>query len=480
MSYRPILFTVGVLLLILSMAMMIPMAIDLSVQNNDWRVFAASQFITGFFGLALVLTSRQEQITINLKQAFLLTNASWVVIGLFGALPFYFSDLGMSYTDSFFETVSGITTTGSTVIVDLEILPPGMLFWRAILQWLGGVGILIMALSILPLLQVGGMQLFKTESLDMEKVLPSAAKIAVYIGILYTILTLLCALSYALAGMSGFDAFAHALTTVSTGGFSTYNASIGHFDSARIDAIAIAFMWLGALPFVLYLRMVRGNTKALIQDSQVRWFFGIVAAVTFAVVLYMLFTHGWGLPETIRYSLFNVTSLITGTGYSTINYGLWGGFVVSLLFFTMCIGGCAGSTSCGIKIFRFQVLYAVTQSQVRKMLNPHGIFPAYYNHKPIPRDVPIAVMSFFFMFAMVFSLMAISLQLCGLDFLTAMSGAATALSNVGPGFGDIIGPSGNFAPLPDQAKWILCLGMFMGRLELFTFLVMLSPRFWRR
>lgn len=480
MSYRPILFTVGILLLILSAAMMLPMAIDLAADNPDWRVFAGSQCITGFFGLAMVLTSRQDSVTINLKQAFLLTNAAWVVTGLFGALPFYFSDLGLSYTDSVFEAVSGVTTTGSTIIADIEILPPGILFWRAILQWLGGVGILIMALSILPLLQVGGMQLFKTESLDMEKVLPSAAKIAAYIGVLYIILTLLCALFYNLAGMSGFDAFAHAMTTIATGGYSTYNASIAHFDSPLIDAICIVFMWLGALPFVLYLRTIRGDYTALTRDTQVRWFFGIVASISFIIITYLLLNQGWDFAEAVQKTLFNITSLITGTGFTTSDYSLWGSFVVSIAFFAMCIGGCAGSTSCGIKIFRFQVLYAVTSSQIKKMINPHGVFPAYYNHKPIPRDVPVAVMSFFFMFALIFALMAVSLQLCGLDFVTAMSGAVTAISNVGPGLGDVIGPAGNFAPLPDAAKWILCLGMLMGRLELFTFLVMLSPRFWRR
>ncbi len=466
-------------MLILSAAMVIPVMIDWTAGNNDWKVFAGSQCVTGFFGLALVLSSRQAHMTLSLKQAFLLTNLSWITIGIFGALPFYFSDLGMSYTDSFFESVSGITTTGSTILADIEVLPPGILFWRAILQWLGGVGIMVMALSVLPLLHVGGMQLFKAESFDVEKVLPSAAKIATYIGILYFAFTLVCALFYHLAGMTGFDAFAHALTTIATGGYSTYNASIGHFDSALIDYICIAFMWIGSLPFVLYLHVVRGNYGNFLYDSQVIWFIAIITGLSLAAVTYLTFTSQYEFFEALRYSLFNVTSIVTGTGYATTDFTLWGGFIVGMMFFASCIGGCAGSTTGGIKIFRFQVLYAVAKAQTLKMIHPHGIFPAYYNGRQIPRDVPIAVMSFFFIFAVIFSILAVALQLCGLDFITAMSSALTSIANVGPGLGDIVGPAGNFSTLPDSAKWIMCFGMFLGRLELFTFLVMLSPRFWR-
>lgn len=479
MSYRPILFTIGILLLILSASMIIPVMIDWTAGNNDWKVFAGSQIVTGFFGLALTLSTRQKHVTLGLKQAFLLTNLSWITIGIFGALPFYFSELGMSYTDSFFESVSGITTTGSTILSDIEALPPGILFWRSILQWLGGVGIMVMALSVLPLLHVGGMQLFKAESFEVEKVLPSAAKIATYIGLIYVFLTIICALLYHIAGMSGFDAFAHAMTTIATGGYSTYNASIGYFDSATIDYICIVFMWIGSLPFVLYLHILRGNYGNFLYDSQVIWFMTIIIGLSLTAVLYLTFTSQYPFLEAIRYSLFNVTSIVTGTGYATTDFTLWGGFIVGMMFFASCIGGCAGSTTGGIKVFRFQVLYAVAKAQTLKMIHPHGIFPAYYNGRQIPRDIPIAVMSFFFIFAVIFSILAVVLQLCGLDFITAMSSALTSIANVGPGLGDIVGPAGNFSSLPDNAKWVMCIGMFLGRLELFTFLVMLSPRFWR-
>ena len=479
MSYRPVFFTIGILLLILSAAMIIPVIIDWSHQNNDWKVFAGSQCVTGFFGLALVLSTRQEKATMNIKQAFLLTNLSWITISVFGALPFYFSDLGMTYTDSFFESVSGITTTGSTILNDIEVLPPGILFWRSILQWLGGVGIMVMALSVLPLLQVGGMQLFKAESFEIEKVLPSAAKIATYIGMLYILFTFVCAILYKFFGMSGFDAFAHALTTIATGGYFTYNDSFGHFDSAALDYICIAFMWIGSLPFVLYLHVVRGNYGNFLFDSQVSWFFVVIFSLATLAILYLVFTGQYGFFDALRYSLFNITSIVTGTGYATTDYTLWGGFIVGMIFFASCIGGCAGSTTGGIKIFRFQVLYAVARSQTLKMIHPHGIFPAYYNKRQIPREIPIAVMSFFFIFALSFSVLAVALLAVGLDYLTAMSSALTSIANVGPALGDIAGPAGNFSTFPDSAKWIMCVGMLLGRLELFTFFVMLSPRFWR-
>jgi len=479
-SYKPIFFTLGVLLTILSVTMLWPTLIDLSNHNPDWKVFAGSQIITAFIGIALTLTNRQESYKLNMREAFLLTNLSWIVIAAFGALPFCFSELKLNYTDAFFESMSGITTTGSTVIVGLDDAPPGILFWRSILQWLGGVGILIMALSVLPLLKVGGMQLFKAESLDVEKVMPSAAQIATNIGVIYIILTILWAGFYALAGMSVFDAFAHSMTTIATGGFSTSDQSLRHFDSDIIDFIAMSGMIVGGLPFVLYLRALRGDPEAIFRDSQVRWFFTILTASIFITTLYLMTTMNMPLKEAIRYGSFNITSLITGTGYATADYSLWGPFFISMAFFLMCIGGCAGSTTCGIKIFRFQVLYAVSVTQLKKLLSPNGVFQPYYNGKPIPSGIPTAVMSFFFLFAISFTVLAMTLQLIGLDFITAMSGAATAIANVGPALGPIIGPSGTFNSLPDSAKWVLCLGMLLGRLELFTLLVMLSPQFWKR
>ncbi len=479
-DFRPILFIIGILMSTLALAMCLPAVADAAVNNPDWEVFALAAAFTLLIGVMLMLTARSRARNLNQRQAFILTALSWTIIPAFGALPFTFSELELSYTDAFFEAMSGITTTGSTVLTGLDFAPPGILLWRALLQWLGGIGIIAMAIAILPMLQVGGMQLFRMESSDSsDKVLPRAAQLITYIGFIYLGMTMLCAVSYWLAGMRGFDAVAHSMTTIATGGFSTSDQSIGHFASATIDSISVIFMLLGSLPFVLYLRALRGNPGSLWRDSQVHWFLSIVLLAVVAMALHLYMNSGFGLREAFRLASFNVVSIITGTGYATTDFGLWGTFGLTLMFFLMFIGGCAGSTTCGIKVFRFQVLYATAVTQIRRLLEPHGVFISYYNGKPIPYSVGDSVMSFFFLYALCFAVIAIGLGMIGLDFLTAMSGAATAISNVGPGLGDVIGPAGTFASLPDSAKWLLSLGMLLGRLELFTILVMLAPAFWR-
>jgi trk system potassium uptake protein TrkH len=446
-DYRAILFICGLLMSTLAVAMLLPAITDAAVGNPDWQVFTASAAVTLFLGVSLILTNRSRGGALTLRQAFVLTTLAWVVIPAFAALPFVFSELELTYTNAFFEAMSGLTTTGSTVIVGLDYAPPGILLWRALLQWLGGIGIIVMAVAVLPMLQVGGMQLFR--------------------------------MAYWLAGMTGFEAVAHAMTTIATGGFSTSDASIGYFGNPTIDGIAIVFMVVGSMPFVLYLRAVRGDLSALLRDSQVRWFLAIVAVAITALATY----HGWrnAVPpvEAIRYTAFNAISIMTGTGYATTDFGLWGQFAIPAFFFLMFVGGCAGSTTCGIKIFRFQVLYATAQTQALRLIHPHGVFISYYNGKPIPDAVAESVMSFFFLFVLCFGALALGLGLLGLDFLTAVSGAATAIANVGPGLGETIGPAGTFAPLPDAAKWLLSAGMLLGRLELFTVLVLFAPSFWR-
>lgn len=480
-DFRPILFIIGILMSTLALAMCLPAVADAAVKNPDWEVFALAAAFTLLIGVMLMLTARSRARNLNQRQAFILTALSWTIIPAFGALPFTFSELELSYTDAFFEAMSGITTTGSTVLTGLDFAPPGILIWRALLQWLGGIGIIAMAIAILPMLQVGGMPLFRMESSDSsDKVLPRAAQLITYIGFIYLGMTMMCALSYWLAGMRGFDAVAHAMTTIATGGFSTSDQSIGHFASASVDTIAVVFMLLGSLPFVLYLRALRGNPGSLWRDNQVHWFLAIVLVAVSAMAFHLSLNNGFGLREAFRLASFNVVSIITGTGYATTDFGLWGTFGLTLLFFMMFVGGCAGSTTCGIKVFRFQVLYATAVTQIRRLLEPHGVFISYYNGKPIPYSVGDSVMSFFFLYALCFAVIAIGLGMIGLDFLTAMSGAATAISNVGPGLGDVIGPAGTFASLPDSAKWLLSLGMLLGRLELFTILVMLAPAFWRR
>ena len=403
-----------------------------------------------------------------------------MLIGLFGALPLFFSDLSLNAVDSIFESVSGITTTGSTILSNIEHASHGILIWRALLQWLGGIGIIVMALAVLPMLSVGGMQLFRTESFEnADKVIPRATQLAGGIFMAYTGLTLIWACMLTLAGMPGFDALAHAMTTLATGGYSTKTLSIGAYDAQSIELIIIAGMIVGSMPFVHYLAMMRGGWRSLYEDPQVRWFLMLSAGLTLVITIHLKgLGYGWG--QAFRLSSFNAISVLTGTGYGTADFAGWGGGATVLLLIAMFIGGCAGSTTCGVKIFRLQVLAANIKVQLSRLLRPHAVVLAYYNKRPVPETVMDAVMGFFYLYILCFVILAMGLSFFGLDFTTALSGAATAISNVGPGLGEIIGPMGDFSRLPDGAKWAMCFGMLLGRLELFTVLVMLNPQFWRR
>ena len=476
---RPVAFVIGVLLSILAAAMLVPAAVDLMLGHRDWQVFVASAAVTVFVGVSMILTTRTGWASFNIRQAFVMTTGAWATIALFGALPLAFSELDLSLTDAFFESMSGITTTGSTVIVGLDTAPPGILVWRSMLQWLGGIGIVVMAIAILPILRVGGMQLFRVEAFDADKVLPRAAQVAAAIAGIYLLLTVFAAVLYYLLGMTGFDAIAHAMTSIATGGFSTHDASFSYWDSPAIHWATSVIMIAGSVPFVLYLRAVRGNPLAMLTDGQVRWMLAILAGAALITTAFLVDNGFYETADAARHGTFNVISVMTGTGYASADFGQWGGFVVVLMFILMFIGGCAGSTTCGIKIFRFQVVYAEARVQIRRLMQPHGVFIPYYNNRPIPDQVAQSVMGFFFVYTLSFAVLALGLGLMGLDFVTAVSGAATAISNVGPGLGPIIGPSGTFTSLPDEAKWLLSFGMLLGRLELFTVLVMFAPSFWK-
>ena len=480
-DFRPILFITGILMSTLALAMCIPAIVDASSGNSDWQVFAGSATLTLFIGVLLMLTMRSTIRQLGLRQAFVLTTLCWVITPAFAAIPFSFANLELSYTDAFFEAMSGVTTTGATVITGLDNAPPGILLWRALLQWLGGIGIIAMAIAVLPLLRVGGMQLFHMESSDTsEKVLPRAAQITAWIAVIYLVLTVVCAFAYWLAGMGTFDAWVHSMTTIATGGFSTHDQSIGHFNSPMIDTIATIFMLAGALPFVLYLRFIRGQRGALFADSQVRLFALLVFITVVLTSIYLIVSLGLETSGAFRYAVFNVVSMTTGTGYTTADFSQWGNFAIVLLFFVMFVGGCAGSTTCGLKIFRLQVLAGTAVTQIRKLTQPHGVFITYYNGKPVTESVVDSVMSFFFLYIVCYTALAVALGLTGLDFLSASSGAASAIANVGPGLGPIIGPASTFALVNDSAKWLLAAGMLLGRLELFTVLVLMVPAFWRR
>ncbi len=478
-DFRPIWMVSGIFLLIIGLGMLLPMAVDLAVGNPDWQVFALISGIVVFFGSSLFLSNRGEYDEFTVQQAFLLTFVSWLLMPAFGALPFVFSELSLSYTDAYFEAMSGISTTGSTVITGLDGAPPGILLWRSLLQWFGGVGIIVMAVAILPILQIGGMQLFKIESFDVsDKLLPRATQLASALSLIYVALTLICAVTFWLAGMTAFEAVCHSFTTIATGGFSTSDGSIGHFDSAMIDYTVTFFMIVGSLPFLLYLRVLRGQTNGFYHDSQVRWFLALVVILIALMTIWVWTNNIYDFEEALRYTTFNVVSILTGTGYATTDYTAWGTMPIMLFFFIMFIGGCAGSTSCGIKIFRFQVLVSMCAAHFKKLLRPNGIFIPRYNGGPIDESVTGSVLSYLFLFVVCYVILALCLALTGLDFVTAVSGAGTAMANVGPALGPIIGPSGTFQELPDISKWLLTFGMLLGRLELFAVLVLLSPKFW--
>ena len=482
MPLSPVFHILGLLLSLLAGAMLVPCAVDLLLGHSDWVAFLAASAITLFFGFGLMLATRLNAGGhLDLRQAFLLTNAVWISMGMFGALPFLLADTGMSLTNAIFESISGITTTGSTIIPVIEDMSPGILVWRALLQWLGGIGIIVMALAVLPMLGVGGMQLFKTETYETpDKVVPRAAELAGGIGLAYSALTALWAIMLYIAGMPAFDAITHAMTTIATGGFSTRTMSIGAFNNAYVDWIIIGGMIVGSLPFAHYLAITRGGWKKLAQDPQVRWFFGLLLIAAGIIAFLLINTHERSILNAIRLAVFNTVSIMTGTGYGNDDFSAWGGSATVLLFICMFVGGCAGSTTCGIKIFRLQVLATNARIQLARLLRPHAVMLVYYNKKPIDESVIDSVMGFFYLYIICFVVIAALLGMTGLDLETALSGAATSISNVGPGLGDTIGPAGNFDALPSAAKWIMCAAMVMGRLELFTVLVMLIPSFWRQ
>ncbi len=479
-AFRSVFYIVGYFLILLAGAMTVPALVDAAVGEADWQVFATSAAMTVGFGGLMVLANRHDRVEIGLRQGFLLTVSSWLLVSAFGALPLWLSRLDLSLTDAVFESVSGLTTTGSTVLEELDRMPPGILIWRAMLQWLGGIGIIVMAVALLPFLKVGGMQLFRTESSDRsEKVKPRVTQIAVRIIVVYVGLTLACAIAYAAAGMGLFDAVLHAMTTLSTGGFSSSDASIAHFDSAAVDWVAVVFMMAGGVPFVLYVQTLQGRPSALWRNPQARSFVGLLLVATFALALWLDLSGAYPFLKALRFSAFNVVSIVTTTGYETANYAVWGGFAVTLFFFLTFVGGCTGSTAGGLKVFRFEVLFIMALRQLRQLAFPHAVYPNRYGDRVLPDEVALAVMSFFFVFMTGVVALAALLGALGLDFITSISAAATAVANVGPGLGPIIGPVGNFKPLPDLAKWLLALGMLLGRLEFFTVLVLFSPKFWR-
>ena len=461
--------------------MIVPFIVEF-IYYEENSAFLSSAALTTFIGVLLVLTNLEENRKLNLQQAFLLTTLSWLSIAIFGSIPFIFSDLNLSIVDSFFESMSGITTTGSTIISNLESTPKSILIWRAILQWLGGIGVIVMAITILPLLNVGGMQLFKKDQSagTSEKILPKTREITLIISIIYLVLTLACGFSYWFVGMNVFDSIAHSMTTIATGGFSTYSDSIGYFQNPKIEIISIIFIISGSLPFIAYIKFFKGEKKIFIQDSQIKGLFYILIFSVLLMLAYLMIDNkSYDFLENLRISTFNVVSILSGTGYVTTDFSAWGKFPLIFFLFLMFVGGCAGSTTCGIKIFRFQILGRFIINQIKKLVYPRGIFSIKYNNEKISNSFVYSIITFVFLYFFIFFVLAALLSINGLDFVTSISGSDSAISNVGPGLGDIIGPDGNFGELPNFSKLSLSLGMLLGRLELFAVLVLFFPSFWK-
>ena len=459
--------------------MLLPAIVDLLDGRDDWTVFVASSALTLFIGgLMLLVAYDDTNMNLGLKEGFLLTTIAWVFVATFAAIPFVL--LGLKFTDAFFESMSGLTTTGATVLQQLGDLPRGILLWRSLLQGLGGLGIVVTALIVLPFLRVGGMQLFQTESSDRsEKIVPRALELVSATAGIYLGLIVACISLYMTFGMEPFDAICHALTTVATAGFSTHDESFGFHVKPALQWICIIFMILGALPFVLFIRTLRGETTVIWRDEQVRGFLIFLSAICIITTLWLAQTRDISILTAARIATFNVTSIVTTTGYATEDYTQWGPFAVGLFFLLMFVGGCSGSTCGGIKIYRLQVAGMLSRSHFLHLMSPNRVVTLTYNRRRLPEDVPFSVVAFLAIYMTTVGVFTVILTALGLDLVTALSGAAAAVGNVGPGLGDTIGPAGNYSGLPDTAKWVLCFAMLLGRLELFTVLVLLRPEFWR-
>lgn len=480
-TFQPVGHLIGRLSIALGVSMLLPAALEFSDGRVGWYAFVIAATMTVAGGAALTLLCATSQgAGLNRRQAVMLTVMVWVALPIFGALPFVLGAPNATYTDAFFEAMSGLTTTGATVFVGLDDAPRGMLLWRAMLQWFGGVGIVVVAMVFLPVLKVGGMQFFRTESFDLiGDILPRAAEAATQLSQIYIGLTVACVIGYSAAGMTPFDAICHAMTTVSTGGMGNYDASFGAFGPTA-QYVAVVFMALAAMPFLRLMQLSRGQAGPMWRDAQIRGFVVIILLAATGMVLWQIRQDARDFEPAVRASLFNVTAILTGTGYASEDFAAWGGFPVAVFFLLALIGGCAGSTSCSAKVFRYQILFAALKVQIRRIDAPNGVHRLRYQGRIVEPEVLSSVMGYFFIFAAALALWAVLLSLTGLNTITSISGAVASLANVGPGLGETIGPSGNYSTLPDSAKWILATGMVLGRLEFMSVLVLFTRVFWMR
>ncbi|MCS5563922.1 MAG: TrkH family potassium uptake protein [Oleiphilaceae bacterium] len=477
----PVIFIVSVMFVLLSIFMTLPVLFLAGSEAPNALAFAESAGIVCALGILGIVSTYHQPRDLKPRFMFVLTVSSWFIIALFSSLPFYLSDNGISAADAFFEGTSGITTTGATVLSGLDTMDADLLLWRSILQWLGGIGIIGMFVAVLPFLRVGGMRLFATESSEWtDKALPRMKTLSRGLLIVYIVFSVVAVLTYWVSGMTLFDAFNHGLTSIATGGFSTSDMSMGKF-SDLILMEATLFMILGSLPFFLFVREMHGQHGVLFRDQQVRLFLTILLVVPALMTLYRWLVSPVPFDPLHNYAatLFNVTSVVTTTGYASEDYSAWGPLAFVLFFFLMFVGGCSGSTAGGMKIFRFQLSLIILREQLMRLLHPRAVLTRNYNGRSVSDEIISSMIAYTFIFLLCLLIITVLLAAMQLDFVTSLSGALTALTNVGPGLGEIIGPSGNFGPLPDGAKWVLAVGMLMGRLEILSVVIVLSPAFWR-
>jgi trk system potassium uptake protein len=477
---RPVAHIIGLLLVALGVMMLVPMGVALASAEPGWAVFLQSAAITLLVGLFLALsTANAISLGLTLRQSFLLTTLTWVVLPAFGAIPFFLGAGGERFIDALFEAMSGMTTTGTTIMTGLDEKPAAILLWRSILQWLGGLGIVIVALVFLPVMKVGGMQYFRAEGFDtLGKILPRVRDISLMLIEVYLALTVASAVAYVLSGMSGFDAVNHALTTIATGGFSTRDTSFTDF-SIGAQYVALAAMWLAGLPFIRYIQLVNGEARPLFKDVQVRAYFRWTLYAIALIVAYRLATEGGPIEAVVRESGFNLVSLFSGTGYGSADVAAWGDFPILVVIVAGFIGACTASTGCSIKIFRYLVLFEAIKAQLRELVHPNRVAPIHLQGRRVEGEVITSVVVLFTAFVLGFGLLAVGLTLTGLEMRTAITAAWTAICNIGPAFGPEVGPTGAVDGFPDAAKWLMIAGMLTGRLEMVAVLVLLLPRFWR-
>ncbi|EHS53854.1 cation transporter [Rhizobium sp. PDO1-076] len=466
--------------LYLSTAMLVPAMVDLYFGDDNWSVFTVSAAMVGGISLTAAMATRGPPPVFSKRMGFLLVNVLWAVFSVVGAIPLYFADLDLSFAQALFESISGITTTGSTVLSGLDRMAPGILMWRSLLAWLGGIGIVALGLFVLPFLRVGGMSFFKMESSDTgDKPFARLATftrafMAVYVGI-----TLACIIAYDFAGMSHFDAITHSFSTVATAGFGNYDNSFAFFDSNAILWISTFFMTVCSLPFsILIVFVIRGRLDAL-RDPQIFIFLAYVVAFALAGGIYNHLRNGIDLPTALTHSFFNFTSILSTTGFASEDYTLWGPFAVTAAFFATFMGGCSGSTAGGIKAYRFIILFNLIVTGLKKLIYPNAVYSVRYGKQTVDAETQRAVFLFFSAYIFIWVIGSMAMALLGYDFATATSSVITALSNVGPGIGPLIGPVGNFAMMNDPELYVLSLAMLLGRLEVLTMLVLLVPIFWR-